>query len=114
LAWATVIAALRLAIAATARSNEFPQVPTLSEAGYPGFEASTWHGVVARAGTPAAILTRLNAEIARILDSGDVRTQLSAAGFDIGAGTADDFVRFVKRETEKWKKVATVANIRMD
>ena len=103
-----------LAIAANVRSKEFPQVPTMSQAGYPGFEASTWHGVVMRAGTPAAILTRLNAEIARILNADEVRTPLVAAGFDIGAGTADDFVRFVKSEIEKWKKVATVASIRLD
>jgi tripartite-type tricarboxylate transporter receptor subunit TctC len=58
-----------LAIAAGARSKEFPQIPTMSEAGYRGFEAATWHGIVTRAGTPDAIITRLNAEIARILNS---------------------------------------------
>ena len=103
-----------LAIASHARSKDFPQIPTMSQAGYPGFEASTWHGVVMRAGTPAAILTRLNAEIARILTSGEVRTTLVTAGFDIGAGTADDFARFVRGEIEKWKKVASVANVRLD
>ena len=103
-----------LAIAANARSREFPQVPTMSQAGFPGFEASTWHGVVMRAGTPMPIITRLNAEIARILKSDEIRPALLTAGFDIGAGTADDFVRFVRSEIEKWKKVATVASVRLD
>ena len=103
-----------LAIAANARSKEFPQIPTMAQAGYPGFEASTWHGVVMRAGTPSAIVTRLNAEIARILTSDDVRMPLVNAGFDIGAGSTEDFGRFVRTEIEKWKKVAAVARVHLD
>jgi tripartite-type tricarboxylate transporter receptor subunit TctC len=103
-----------LAIAAGARAKDFPAIPTMSEAGYRGFEASTWHGVVTRAGTPRQIVTRLNTEIARIVNAEDVRSALVTAGFDIGAGTAEDFERFVQSEIDKWKKVATVANVRMD
>ena len=103
-----------LAIASAVRSKEFPQISTMSQAGFPGFEASTWHGVVVRAGTPAPILARLNAEIARILTSDDVRVPLVTAGFDVGAGSADDFVRFVRSEIDKWKKVAAVASVRLD
>ena len=103
-----------LAIAANTRARDFPEIPTMAQAGYPGFAASTWHGVVMRAGTPATILARLNAEIARILKSDDVRGTLVSAGFDIGAGTTDDFGRFVRSEIEKWKKVAEVASVRLD
>jgi tripartite-type tricarboxylate transporter receptor subunit TctC len=103
-----------LAIAANARAKDFPQIPTMSQAGFSGFEASTWHGVVMRAGTPAPIVTRLNAEIARILNSDQTRSTLLAAGFDVGAGSADDFVRFVRSEIQKWRKVATVASVRLD
>jgi tripartite-type tricarboxylate transporter receptor subunit TctC len=103
-----------LAIAANARAKDFPQMPTISESGYRGFEASTWHGVVTRAGTPRQIVTRLNTEIARIVNSDEVRAALVTAGFDIGAGTAEDFERFVLSEIDKWKKVATVANVRLD
>lgn len=103
-----------LATASGARSKDFPQIPTMTEAGYRGFEASTWHGVVTRSGTPREIVTRLNSEIARIVNSGEVRSTLVTAGFDIGAGTAEDFERFVRSEIEKWKKVASVADIRMD
>jgi tripartite-type tricarboxylate transporter receptor subunit TctC len=103
-----------LAIAAPARAKDFPQVPTMAEAGYRGFEASTWHGIVTRAGTPRQIVTRLNSEIARVVNGDEVRSALVTAGFDIGAGTAEDFERFVRSEIEKWKKVATVADVRMD
>ena len=103
-----------LAIASNTRSKDFAEIPTMSQAGYAGFEASTWHGVVTRAGTPSAIVTRLNTEIARILNSEDVRSTLVTAGFDIGAGTAEDFVRFVRTEIEKWKKVAAAANVRLN
>jgi len=103
-----------LAIAADTRSKDFPEIPTMAESGYRGFEAATWHGVVTRAGTPRAIVTRLNAEIARIVKGDDVRSALLTAGFDIGAGTAEDFERFVRSEIDKWKKVATIANVRVD
>jgi tripartite-type tricarboxylate transporter receptor subunit TctC len=103
-----------LAIAADARSKDFPDIPTMSEAGFRGFDAATWHGVVARAETPAAIVSRLNAEIARILKSEDVNATLVKAGFDVGGGSAEDFKRFVRSEIGKWKKVATVAQVRLD
>jgi tripartite-type tricarboxylate transporter receptor subunit TctC len=103
-----------LAIAAKSRAKDFPQVPTMAEAGYAGFEASTWHSIVARAGTPSPILARLNSEIARILNGDEVRSTLVKAGFDIGAGSVEDFERFVRSEIDKWKKVATVAHIHLD
>ena len=103
-----------LAVASAARSKDFPQVPTMPESGYPGFEASTWHGVITRAGTPRPIIARLNTEIARIVNTDDVRSALVTAGFDVGAGTAEDFERFVRSEIEKWRKVALAANLRID
>lgn len=103
-----------LAVASAARSKDYPAVPTMAEAGYRGFEASTWHGVVARAGTPRTIVNRLNGDIARILGAEDVRAALVTAGFDVGSGSAEEFERFVRSEIEKWRKVATVANLRID
>jgi tripartite-type tricarboxylate transporter receptor subunit TctC len=103
-----------LAVATRARAKDFPAVPTMAEAGYPGFEASTWHGVVTRSGTPRQIITRLNSEIVRIVNTDDVRSAYVAAGFDVAAGPVEDFERFVRSEIEKWKKVADVANIRTD
>lgn len=103
-----------LAIAAAARAKDFPAVPTMAEAGYRGFEASTWHGVVTRSGVPRPIVTRLNSDIMRIVNADEVRTALVTAGFDIGAGTVEDFERFVLSEIDKWKKVATIASVRLD
>lgn len=103
-----------LAIASNARAKDFADVPTMTESGYRGFEASTWHGVVTRAGVPRPIVTRLNSDIARIVNTDDVRSALVGAGFNIGAGSAEDFERFVQSEIDKWKKVATVAHVRMD
>jgi tripartite-type tricarboxylate transporter receptor subunit TctC len=70
--------------------------------------------VVTRAGTPKPIVTRLNTEIARIVNTADVRSALVTAGFDIGAGTAEDFERFVRSEIDKWRKVARAADLRVD
>ncbi|MGZ8265277.1 MAG: Bug family tripartite tricarboxylate transporter substrate binding protein [Burkholderiales bacterium] len=103
-----------LAVASKARSKDFPDVPTMSESGYRGFEATTWHGVVARAGTPQAIVARLNGEIARIVNTEEVRSTLVSGGFDIGTGSAEEFERFVRSEIDKWRKVATLANLRID
>ncbi len=103
-----------LAVAASARVKDFPAVPTMSESGYRDFEASTWHGVVARAGTPKPLLLWLNTEITRIVNTDEVRAALLSAGFDIAAGPVEDFERFVRSEIGKWKKVAQVANVRID
>ena len=103
-----------LAVASGARAKDFPAVPTMAESGYRDFEATTWHGMVARSGTPRTIVTTLNAEIARIANTGDVRSALLLAGFDIAVGPVEDFERFVRSELGKWKKVADVANVRID
>lgn len=103
-----------LAVASKERSKDFPAVPTMSESGYRGFEASTWHGVVAKSGTPRSIVTKLNTEIVRIVNTEDVRSAYVTAGFDIAAGPVDEFERYVRSEIDKWKKVADIANIRTD
>jgi len=103
-----------LAVAAGARAKDFPAVPTMSESGYRDFEATTWHGVVARSGTPRPLVTMLNAEIVRIVNTSEVRSALLLAGFDIAAGPVETFERFVRSEIDKWKKVADVANVRID
>lgn len=103
-----------LGIAARTRAKDFPQVPTMSESGFPDFEASTWHGLVTRTGVPAPIVSRLNTEIVRVLQSSDVSTSLTKAGFDVGGGTEADFARFIRAEIEKWRKVASSAKIGLD
>jgi tripartite-type tricarboxylate transporter receptor subunit TctC len=103
-----------LAVADAARNKVYGLVPTMSEAGFAGLEATTWHGMVARAGVPRAIITRLNAEIARAIELPEVRNAFASTGLDLAVGTADDFDAFIRSEYVKWEKVAKVAKITTD
>jgi tripartite-type tricarboxylate transporter receptor subunit TctC len=93
-----------LGIATLARSPLVPDVPTIAEAGYPGFEAVGWIGLVAPAKTPLAILDKLNAEIVRILQQPDVKERLNALAFTPVPGTRAEFAAFMKSEIAKWGK----------
>jgi len=88
--------------------------PTIAEAGVPGFEATTWHGVFVPAGTPAAIVGKLNAEINRILQMPDIRDKLAGMGAEIVGGTSQEFADHIQREIVKWAKVIKDANISID
>ena len=103
-----------LAVADAVRNKVYAAVPTMSEAGYDGLEMTTWHGMVARAGVPRAIVTRLNAEIARIVEVDEVKKAFAATGLDLAVGTADEFDAFIRSEYVKWEKVARVARIVTD
>jgi tripartite-type tricarboxylate transporter receptor subunit TctC len=91
-----------------------PEVPTVAESGYPGFEAVTWHGVAVRAGTPPDIVRKLNSEIVRILKSEEFRSRLPDPSAVIVANTPEEFERFILSENAKWKKVIASAAIRID
>jgi tripartite-type tricarboxylate transporter receptor subunit TctC len=103
-----------LAVAAAARNKDYPAVPTMRDSGYDEFDATTWHGMVARAGVPRAIVTRLNAEIARAVELEEVRKAFASTGLDLAVGTADEFDAFIRSEYVKWEKVARVAKITTD
>jgi len=103
-----------LAIAASGRAKNFPEIPTMTEVGYHGFEASTWHGFVTRSGVPGPIVTRLNGEIVRVLSQDDVRGALTGIGLNVGAGSIEAFDKFIRAEIDKWRKVATAAKVRLD
>jgi len=94
-----------LGVTTAKRTRAMPELPTIAEAGVPGFEASTWHGVFVPAGTPAAIVDRLNAEINRMLQLPDVRERLAALGAEIIGGTSREFADHIQREIPKWAKV---------
>ena len=103
-----------LAVTTAKRSRLMPELPTIAEAGVPGFEASTWHGVLVPAGTPAAIVDRLNAEINRMLQLPDVREKLLALGAEIVGGSAKEFAVHIQREIPKWAKVIEHAGVRLE
>jgi tripartite-type tricarboxylate transporter receptor subunit TctC len=87
-------------------------VPTVTEAGVPGYEASNWIGVVAPAGTPEPIVERLHREIATILDVPEVQTHFASQGADIVRMTAAEFGAFNAAEIKKWGRVVKQANIK--
>ena len=100
-----------LAVTTAKRTRAMPELPTIAEAGVPGFEATTWHGVLVPAGTPPAIVNKLNAEINRILQMPDVRERLAGLGAEILGGTSKEFADHIQREIPKWAKVIRDANI---
>src|SRR5689334_1945937 len=94
-----------LAVTTAKRFPLLPDYPTIAESGYPGFEALAWNGVLVPAGTPKAIVTRLNTEINAILKDPDVVQKLHALGFDLIGGTPEDFGALIKGESDKWAPV---------
>ncbi len=96
------------------RSRFMPALPTVAAAGVPGFEASTWHGVLVPAGTPAAIVERLNTEINRMLQLPETRERLAALGAEIVGGPPKDFADHIQRENPKWAKVVKAANVQLE
>jgi len=93
-----------LGIATLKRSAFLPDLPTIAEAGYPGFEAVGWIGIAAPAQTPAAILDKLNAEMVRILNQPDTKERLATLAFTPAAGTRAEFAAYIKSEIDKWGK----------
>ncbi|SHN66492.1 Tripartite-type tricarboxylate transporter, receptor component TctC [Bradyrhizobium erythrophlei] len=100
-----------LASASPQRSVEFPDVPTVAELGYSGYEASAWQGIVVPAKTPPAIVAKLNREIRTALGDPAVREKLQAAGIEPIESTPEDFAATILNETQKWRDVIKAANI---
>ena len=102
------------AVAGRSRFPGAPQIPTASEAGLPAFEAEQWIGMLAPSRTPAVLIARLNREIVEILQTPTMEAALVAQGAILAPGTPEDFSAFIKRETEKLKRLIQVAGIRAD
>ena len=100
-----------LAVTGAKRSSAAPDVPTMAEAGLPGYEFASWFGVLAPAGTPPAIIKKLNTEIVKALRSPEISARLSEEGADLIAGSPEAFDAFLKSETAKWGKVIKAAGI---
>jgi tripartite-type tricarboxylate transporter receptor subunit TctC len=101
-----------LAVTGDQRASVLPDVPTIAESGLPGYRAATWFGILAPAGTPREIVTRLNAELARALASPDIVEHLKNEGADIVAGSPEQFRDFLKTEVERWGPVIRAAGIK--
>ena len=103
-----------LGVTTAKRSRFLPELPTISEAGVPGFEASTWHGVLVPAGTPGAIVERLNGEINRMLQLAEVRERLAAMGAEVVGGSANELAVHIQREITKWAKVVKAIGVQLE
>jgi len=103
-----------LAVSTTRRSANLPDVPTVAEAGVPGYEYSNWYGFVVPARTPPEVIQILNREIARALNAPDVRETLTAAGMDPAPSTPEELDRFMVQDSDKWAKVVRTANIKFE
>lgn len=103
-----------LAVGGASRSSVMPEVPTIAESGYPGFDAQNWYGVYAPARTPPEIVARLNQEIVKVLHLPDVRERFDALGAEIVANTPGQHLAFLKAEMAKWDRIAKATNAKVD
>src|SRR5262249_24423445 len=93
------------------RAPTLPNVPTVAESGYPGFEATNWYAFVAPGKTPKDILDYWNRELVKVLNDPQVNAELAKHGLEPAPGTRDDLARYMEREGEKWGKVVREAKI---
>lgn len=103
-----------LAVTGPARSGIFPELPTMNEAGITGYEITTWTGMMAPKGVPKDIITRLNAEIAKVCASPAFQASVAATGVVCAPDSVEDFVAFTKRERVKWGDIVKRSNAKID
>ena len=102
-----------LAVTGEKRSAMLPDVPTLAEAAIPGFEASTWWGILAPAGTPSAVVSEVNGKLAVALMQRDIMERIAALGADLAGGPPERLAEHLNAEIPKWREVVRAANIRL-
>lgn len=103
-----------LAATGTKRSANMPDLPTMAESGVSGYDVYEWNVLVAPAGTPPAIISKLHAEVKKVLAMQDVRERIDALGGEVVASTPADTETFLRAQTEKWAKVVKQGNIKVD
>jgi tripartite-type tricarboxylate transporter receptor subunit TctC len=101
-----------LAVTGAKRAATLPELPTMIEAGVPGYTAVTWNGIVAPAGTPKEIITKLNEAIVRVLRTPEMQHNLAEIGQDVLVGTPEQFGTLIRDETAKWKRTIEAAGIK--
>lgn len=103
-----------LAVTSLTRNAELPDVPTVNESGYPGFETVAWYGYFAPKGTPPAIIKRFSVELAEVIRMPDISENLRAQGSEPVGSSPEEFRRYIEAEIEKWTKVAQAAKVQLD
>ena len=103
-----------LAVTSAKRTSAVPDLPTVAESGYPGFEATTWYGVLAPAGTPAPLVRTIQREIVRALAQPDLHARLAELGLDVIGNTSEEFAAAIKAEIPRWARVIEEAHIKAE
>jgi tripartite-type tricarboxylate transporter receptor subunit TctC len=103
-----------LGVSSAKRNAALPELPTIAEAGVPGYEAIEWQGVMVPAGTPREVITRLNQAFTKVTAMPDVKDRVAALGSDLVASSPEEFDQFVKRELSVWSKVVKDVGIKID
>ena len=103
-----------LAVTSLKRVPEFPEIPTIAEAGFPGFEAPAWWALLASSKTPPEIVKRMNEELNKVLQNAEVSQRLSAQGIEISGGTVEKAKTFIDKQIDTWAKVVRENNIKPD
>jgi len=103
-----------LAVIAPQRLAALPDVPTIAEAGLPGFEVTTWYGILVPASTPRPVVARLNAELVKAMHSPEVKERLAGLGTDAVTSTPEEFSAYIKREIDKWGDVIRKAGLKAE
>jgi tripartite-type tricarboxylate transporter receptor subunit TctC len=102
-----------LGITTDKRSGKLPQTPTLAESGLPGFDIMSWFGLLAPAGTPQPIITRLNAETIKALNTPEIKSSVAATGLELIPGSPEQFAEYIKSEIAKFSAIAKTAGIKL-
>jgi len=103
-----------LGVTSQKRVAALPQIPTIAESGFPGYQASLWVGAFVPARAPAALVARLNREINTTLGAAEIRNALAEQAFEPGAGTPDAFAKLIREDTARWRKVISDAGLKPD
>jgi tripartite-type tricarboxylate transporter receptor subunit TctC len=101
-------------VTAQRRASTLPEVPTMPEAGLPDFEITSWFGLLAPAGTPGAVIARLNAETVKVLNRTDVKATLAAQGLEVAPGSPEQFAAHIKSEIARFTRIAKAAGIKAE
>ena len=103
-----------LAVTGKHRSPELPGVPTVDEAGVPGYELNPWYGLLAPAGTPREVVVRLGEEVSRVVRAPEMKEKLAVQGAEVAGGSPEEFAALIRADTSTWSRVVRDAGIRIE
>lgn len=103
-----------LAVTTATRIPAEPEVPTVAEAGVPGYEATLWHGLIGPKGLPSPIVQRINGELTTVLKLNETGEQLQSDGVSPAGGTPEQFLATIKKEIDVWRQVVRDANVKVE